>query len=164
MESLPVGRINVVPRLSVVAVEPASFGALRLVATPAQNCFAEVVDLFCRLRLLERWQEMRGLLAADARLESIAARGIAGPGETIEAMRFAAAGERYSISAYEIESLADAVVVVHAWLHCAPPGEDALAAFWLASGKGGLIRRARIVASREEGELILDREGDGLGL
>jgi len=161
---MPVGRINVVPRLSVAAAPSAGRGALRLVARPAENEFAEVVDLFCRLRILELWRELRGLLASDARLESIAARRITGPDETIEAMRFAAAGERYSISGYEIESLGDAVVLVRAWLRHARAGDEAHPAFWLASGVHGLIRRARIVASRAEAELILEREGDGLGL
>jgi len=165
MGSSPVDRIrSVPPTSSTPPVASSRRGELRLVATPTAIHFVEVVELFCRLLVLEEWPEMRGLLSGDARLESIAALGVAGPGETIEAMRFASAGETYTIDGYELEPLDGEAVLLQARIRHTQAGDCEALAMWLVTGRNGLIRRARIVASREQALEVLARDGHELGV
>ena len=157
------GRLMVVPSPAGDApVRSASRGELGLV--PADFAFLEVVEVFCSLRVLEAWAELRSLLCDDARLESIAADGVAGAEGTIEAMRFAAAGEAYVIRSYEIEALAEEAVLVLASISQL---EGAVAvvttARWLVTGRDRLIWRSRMVPSREEAAEMLDLHGLALG-
>lgn len=137
----------------------------RLVLLPPIVDFGSTVDLFCRLRMLKAWPELRRLLAEDARLESVAARGIAGPDHTVEAMRFAATREGMTVEQCELEHLpAFDAVLVTARVHAPSCIPDRCHVTWLATGQERLIRRARLVAGREEAELILEREGCDLGV
>ena len=70
-----ISRLTVVPpsQQSSVSRTPV-FGAV----SPGLG-FLDLVEVFCTLRILEAWAELRTLLCDDARLESIAARGVAGP-------------------------------------------------------------------------------------
>ena len=140
-------------------------GELRLVETLHQTSFAQIVEIFCRLRLAEAWAEMRSLLSDDARLEWVAAAGVGGPRETIEVMRFASAGGLSLIEEYAIETLADDAVLVHGWP--SQPGGTAPSpdeSGWLVTGDDGLIRRSLMVASRAEAEHVLEHLGPELGL
>jgi len=158
-------RIRLVWPPGVAALRSGPSRRTRLVGLPAVADLAGIVDLFCRLRLRECWPEMRTLLDDGARLESIAAQGVAGPDHTIEAMRFAVAGEMFAVDEYELELLGpDEAVFVRARVRYPRSAERVCAANWLVTGRDELIWRARIVASSDEAELILEREGSGLGL
>ena len=160
----PLGRqrLTVVPPLAAVSpvrqLRPPSL-------VPAGLGFLDLVEMFCTLRILEAWAELRSLLSDDARVESIAARGVAGPEATIEAMRFAAAGNAYTVREFEVEALGEAAALVFASIS---QDDQALSVMtrvhWVVSGRDGLIRRARIVATREEAERILKSYGSDLGL
>lgn len=164
MAPSPRDRLTVVPSPAGVApVRSASRGELGLV--PADFAFCEVIEVFCSLRVLEAWAEMRSLLCDDARLESIAADGVAGADGTIEAMRFAAAGEAYVIRGYEIEALAEDAVLVQASIS---QQEGTVAVVTtvrsLVCGRDRLIWRSRRVRSCEEAVEMLDLHGLALGL
>ena len=134
---------------------------------PADLGFLDLVEMFCTLRILEAWKvELRLLLCDDARVESIAARAVAGPESTIEAMRFAAAGNAYTVREFEVETLgAEAALVSASISH---DDQQVLSVMtrvnWVVSGRDGLIWRARIVATRQEAERILESYGPDLGL
>ena len=102
MGPLERNRLAIVPPPSIV---PSVRRERSLDVVPAGLGLLDLVESLCRLRVLEAWAELRLMLCDDARLESIAARGIAGPEATIEAMRFAAAGDRFTVCDYEIEPL-----------------------------------------------------------
>jgi hypothetical protein len=111
------------------------------------------------------WRELRSLVAEDARLESVEAGGVAGACATIEAMRFAAAGETSVVDAFELESLGQEAVVVCASIMDAGNVERApRLPRWLVTGQAGLIWRARIVQSRGDAESMLRVHGIRLGL
>jgi hypothetical protein len=131
---------------------------------PPDLVFLDLVDLVCTLRVVEAWAELRPLLCEDARLESIAARGITGPDATIEAMRFAASGNAYTVHEFEIEALARQVVLVRATISHAEDESSTTVVQWLVSGRDGLIWRSRRVGSRDEAERILRDAGRGLGI
>ena len=132
---------------------------------PAGLDFLDLVEVFCSLRILEAWAEMRSLLCEDARLESIAARGVAGPAATIEAMRFAASGNAYTVRDFEIEALGDDAALVRASISHEEQAMTVMTSVhWLVSGRHGLIWRARIVADRDEAERVLRENGPGLGV
>jgi len=78
----PRGRhLTVVPPPGIV---PPVCGRQSSGHVPPDLVFLDLVDLVCTLRVVGAWAELRPLLCEDARLESIAARGIAGPDATIE--------------------------------------------------------------------------------
>jgi hypothetical protein len=105
------------------------------------------------------------LLCDDARVESIAARAVAGPESTIEAMRFAAAGNAYTVREFEVETLGAAAALVSASIsHDDQVVSVMTRVNWVVSGRDGLIWRARIVATRQEAERILESYGPDLGL
>lgn len=132
---------------------------------PAEVGFPDLVALFCNLRILEAWGELRSLLCEDARLESIAARGVAGPEATIEAMRFAASGNANTVRDYEIEAVGDDAVLVRASISRDEQGVAVTTSvLWVVSGRDGLIWRSRIVSTRDEAEHILGENGRGLGM
>jgi hypothetical protein len=155
-------------RLTIVPPPPSIppvRGERGLGVAPASVGFLEVVESWCRLRVLEAWAELRLLVCEDARLESIAARGVAGPDATIEAMRFAASGDGFTVRDFEIEALETDVVLVRASTSHSERDVSVLTSVqWLVSGRDGLIWRARIVASRAEAELVLRDEGHALGV
>jgi len=160
----PLGRqrLTVVPPLGSVAPVRDS-RALGQVA--GDLGFLDLVELFCTLRILEAWVELRSVLSDDARVESIAARGVAGPESTIEAMRFAAAGNAYTVREFEVEALgAEAAFVTASICHDDQALSVMTRVHWALTGRGGLIWRARIVATREEAERILQSYGPDLGL
>jgi hypothetical protein len=132
---------------------------------PPDLVFLDLVDLVCTLRVVGAWAELRSLLCEDARLETIASRGIAGPDATIEAMRFAAAGDAETVREFEVESLAEQVALVRAAISRAGQDEpDTTVLEWVVSGRDGLIWRSRRVESRDEAERILRDSGRGLGM
>jgi hypothetical protein len=127
--------------------------------------FLDLVDLVCTLHVVGAWAELRALLCEDARLESIAARGIAGPDATIEAMRFAASGDAYAVRDFEVEAFGEQLALLRASISHEERGTPVTTDVqWLVSGRGGLIWRARRVATREEAERVLGDEGRGLGM
>jgi hypothetical protein len=126
--------------------------------------FVDVVEAFCSLRILEAWAELRLLLRDDARLESIAARGVVGPEATIEAMRFAAAGNAYSVRDFDIEPVGDNAALLRASISHEEQAVGVVTSIrWLVTGREGRIWRSRIVATREEADRLLLEEGPGLG-
>ena len=132
---------------------------------PASLDFLDLVEVFCSLRVLEAWAELKTLLCEDARLESIAARGVAGPAATIEAMRFAAAGNAYTVRDFEIEALGDEAALVRASISREEQPMTVMSSVhWLVSGRQGLIWRARMVADMDEAERVLRESGPGLGI
>jgi hypothetical protein len=133
---------------------------------PASLDFLDLVEVFCSLRVLEAWAELRTLLCEDARLESIAARGVAGPAATIEAMRFAAAGNAYTVRDFEIAALGDEAALVRASISREEqqPMTVMSCVHWLVSGRQGLIWRARMVSDMDQAERVLRESGPGLGI
>jgi len=153
-------------RLTVLP-PPTAVPALRQApeVVPAVLDFLDLVEVFCSLRVLEAWAELRTLLCEDARLESIAARGVAGPTGTIEAMRFAASGNAYTVRDFEIEALGDEAALVRASISREEHAMTVMTSVhWLVSGHQGLIWRARIVADMDEAERLLRETGPGLGI
>jgi hypothetical protein len=127
--------------------------------------FLDLVELVCTLRVVGAWAELRLLLCDDARLESIAARGVAGPDATIEAMRFADSGDVYTVREFEIEAFGEQVALVRASISHDEEGVPVTTAVqWLVTGRRGLIWRSRTVETREEAERILRDDGHGLGM
>jgi hypothetical protein len=127
--------------------------------------FLDLVDLVCTLQVVGAWAELRQLLCEDARLESIAARGIAGPDATIEAMRFAAAGAVYTVREFEVEALGQELALVSATIAQTKQGVlVSTAVHSLVSGRDGLIWRSRKVENRDEAERIVRKHGRGLGM
>jgi hypothetical protein len=162
MGSAERGRVAVVP-------PPGSVPPVRLrlapSLAPAEVGFLDLVELFCSLRILEAWAELRSLLREDARLESIAARGVAGPDATIEAMRFAASGNAYTVRDFQIEAVGEHAALVRASISRREQVVGVMTSIQcLVSGRNGLIWRSRIVPSREDAERILAEEGCGLGM
>jgi hypothetical protein len=132
---------------------------------PPDLAFLDLVDLACTLRVVGAWAELRPLLREDARLESIAARGIAGADATIEAMRFADSGDAYTVREFEVEALARQVALVRATIsHTAQAESSTTVVQWLVSGRDGSIWRSRKVVGRREAERILRDAGRGLGM
>lgn len=164
VDPAPVRPVRPVVGTGAVLARSEPCGRLRLVDLPERSEFVDLIDVFCRLRLLERWSELRLLLSDDARIESVAARGVAGPGETVEAMRFASAGESLVIDDYEIEALGDQAALVRVGVRRSRREGGELELFWLVTGEAGLIRRARLVVSAEDAQRILADEGAGIGL
>ena len=147
------GRLTVVP---APASLPPVRAARALALAPTELGFLDLVELFCSLRILEAWTELRSLLHDDARLESIAARGVAGPEATIEAMRFAASGAAYTVRDFEIEALGEQAVLARASISREESTVSVVTSVHsVISGRGGLIWRSRIVPNREEAERIL---------
>ena len=127
--------------------------------------FLDVVQLVCTLRVLGAWTELRSLFCDDARLESLAARGLAGRDATIEAMRFAASGDAYTVLDFEIEALGEQAALVSTSIARDDQGDTVTTRIqWLVSGRDGLIWRSRSVSSRAEAEQLLRDEGLGLGV
>jgi hypothetical protein len=127
--------------------------------------FLDLVEVFCSLRILEAWAEMRSLLCEDARLESVASRGVAGPAATIEAMRFAASGSAYTVRDFEIEALGDEAALVRTSISREEHAMTVMTSVhWLVSGRHGLIWRSRLVEDRDEAESVLFENGPGLGV
>jgi hypothetical protein len=127
--------------------------------------FLDLVDLVCTLRVVGAWAELRQLFCEDARLESIAARGIAGPDATIEAMRFADAGAVYTVREFEVEALGQQIALVSATIAQADQGAlVSTVVRSLVSGREGLIWRSRTVETREEAMRIAREHGRGLGM
>jgi hypothetical protein len=159
-------RLTIVPPpTGVPPVRARSRSPLRLVAGPDTMSLPELVKSFVCLRRLEAWPELRSLLADDALLESIAAAGVAGPDATIEAMRFAAAGETHTVDAYELESLDDDALLVDCSLVRKRGGAEVTTVVRsLVTGRAGLIWRAQTVHSRADAEAILRRHGLDLGI
>jgi hypothetical protein len=158
----PRDRLTIVPRSPSIAPIRAQRG---LGVAPAGLGFVELVESCCTLRILEAWAELRSLLHDDARLESIGARGVAGPQATLEALRFAASGNRYVVRDFEVEALGKEAALVRASISY--PERDVTVVTSvesLVSGRDGLLWRSRIVASRAEAERILRDEGPELGL
>jgi hypothetical protein len=132
---------------------------------PVDLVFLDLVELACTLRVVGAWAELRPLLCEDAKLESIAARGIAGPDATIEAMRFAVSGDVYTVREFEIEAFGEQVALVRTSISHEEQGAPITTAVqWLVSGRDGLIWRSRRVETREEAERILWEDGRGLGM
>jgi hypothetical protein len=132
---------------------------------PVDLVFLDLVELACTLRVVGAWAELRPLLCEDAKLESIAARGIAGPDATIEAMRFAVSGDVYTVREFEIEAFGEQVALVRTSISHEEQGAPITTAVqWLVSGRDGLIWRSRRVETREEAERILREDGRGLGM
>jgi hypothetical protein len=155
-------RLTIVPPLSrhSLALLPRE-----LAASPASTGFLELVESFCRLRVIEAWAELRLCLRDDARLESIAARGVAGPEATIEAMRFAASGNAYAVRDFEIEAVGEQAALVRASISHEERGVVVVSStLWVVSGRDGLIWRSRVVATREVAKRTLRDEGDELGM
>jgi hypothetical protein len=153
------------PPTGVPPVRARNRWPLRLVAGTGTVSLVELVETFVCLRRLEAWPELRSLLADDALLESIAAAGVAGPDATIEAMRFAAAGETYTVDTYELESVGDDALLVDCSLVRRRNGAEVPSAVCsLVTARAGLIWRGRTVQSRADAEAILCLHGRDLGM
>jgi hypothetical protein len=132
---------------------------------PVGPGFVDLVESCCLLRILEAWAELRSLLHDEARLESIAARGVAGPQATLEALRFASSGNAYVVRDFEVEPLGEEAALVRASISYSDRDVTVMTPVEsLVSGCDGLIWRWRIVSSRAEAERILKDEGPELGL
>ena len=80
-------------------------------------------------------------------------------------MRFAAAGNVYTVREFEVEALgAEAALVRASIFHDDQALSVVTRVHWVVSGHDGLIWRARIVATREEAGRILESYGPDLGL
>jgi len=127
--------------------------------------FVDLVESCCTLRILEAWAELRSLLHDDARLESIAARGVAGPQAKLEGLRFASSGNAYVVRDFVVEPLGNESALVRASISYPERDVTVMTSVEsLVSGRDGLIWRSRIVASGAEAERILRDEGPALGL
>jgi len=90
---------------------------------------------------------------------------VAGPAATIEAMRFAAAGNAYTVRDFEIEALGDEAALVRASISREEQPMTVMSSVhWLVSGRHGLIWRARMVSDMDQAERVLRESGPGLGI
>jgi hypothetical protein len=142
---------------------------LSLVPPRAEPDLLELLARFEHTHKRRLWDEMRECFHDEARIESVAAGGVLGPDETVDAIRAAFDEGIYSMSDWELEQLGDSdAVLAWAGVRHRPPGSIARISdatiFWLATGRDGHVWRVRIFRDRASALAHLARTGLSLGL
>jgi hypothetical protein len=138
--------------------------------TSSSPSLLETVERIAQLRLTGPWPELRKLMHEDARLESIAAGGLFGPDETVNAMRLAAADGVYTMGDWRIEELGgNALLLLSTMRHLAklPNGAKGMtdaSYVWLMIGRDGLLWRMKIFRNKASAVEHLRRHGESLGI
>lgn len=107
----------------------------------------------------------RSFVDDDALIESIAGGGVRTADETVEGLRAAFAAGVYSKGDWELEEVAEDVVLAAAPIRYAT--EDGLrdrVVYWLIVGRESLVWRIKIFRTRGEALAHLDEHGPALGL
>ena len=137
---------------------------------PGRPSFFESVEQIGRLRLRGPWPELRKLFHEDARVESIAAGGVAGPDQTVAAMRQAANDGVYTMGDWRIEQIDDRALLLHSTMRhltTLPNGKQGMtdsSYIWLMVGLDGLLWRMKIFHTKEAAIGHLERHGNSLGI
>jgi aminoglycoside phosphotransferase (APT) family kinase protein len=133
---------------------------------------ADLLELLARFEHAHKrrlWDEMRECFHDEARIESVAAGGVLGPAETVDAVRAAFDEGIYSMSDWELEQLGDPdAALAWAGVRHRPAGSPARISdatiYWLVTGRDGLVWRVRIFRDRSSALSHLARTGHSLGL
>jgi hypothetical protein len=154
-----------------VAAEPGSVRprGLSLVPPSPQPDLLELLGRFEHAHKRRLWEAMRECFHDEARIESVAAGGVIGTTETVDAIRAAFDEGIYSMSDWELEQLGDPdAALVWAGVRHRPPGSAARISdatiFWLVTCRDGLVWRVRIFRDRASAVSHLTRTGRSLGL